>query len=348
MKAVVKLEKGYDHMQYMDIDEPQVSDDFIKIKVAYNSICGTDLHAFEGKYPSTKPPVVLGHEFSGVVVDIGENVKKFKVGDRVVTETTISVCGECPTCITEDYNLCSNKIGIGTKYNGGMGEYVLAKESSAHIIPDNVSLKGACLIEPLACGAHACMEVTTVSKNDIVCVFGVGPIGLLLAQAVKGNGAYVIMAGLSNDKENFEIAKSFGVDRCVDQMTEDLKEVILEITGIKGVDKVFECSGSPHALNAAFEVVKKKGEVVQMGVFGTEKISVNTNMLLHKEIIHKGSRSSKPTSWKKAIDLMAKGLVLPEKIITDLFTLENWREGFEKSIAGNSVKSIIVLDDTLE
>ena len=105
MKAVVKTEAGYDHMQYMDIPEPEAMGDLVKIKLAYSGICGTDLHAFKGTYASTKPPVVLGHEFSGIVTAVGPDVKNIKVGDRVTSETTYKTCGTCPMCASKDYNL---------------------------------------------------------------------------------------------------------------------------------------------------------------------------------------------------------------------------------------------------
>lgn len=348
MKAVVKLKPGYDFMEYMEIEEPIATDDFVKIKLSYSSICGTDLHAFKGEYSGTKPPVVLGHEFSGYVVEIGPEVKHIKIGDRVVSETTVETCGECSACKSGDFNLCSSKIGIGSKFNGGMAEYLISRESSVHPIPDNVTLKEACLTEPLACGVHACMETTNVKKDDVVCVFGVGAIGLLLAQVVKSTGAYVIMAGLATDQENFKIAKSFGVDLCVDQSIENLEDIVNKITDKVGVDKVFECSGSHHALNAAFRIVKKKGEVIQMGVFGSDTIELNVNLLLHKEITHKGSRSSKPSSWKTALKLLEQKSVSPEKIMTKFVDLEHWRDGYEASMAGKSVKSVIVLDDSIE
>ena len=158
MKAVVKTETGFDHMQYTDIPEPKATGDLVKIKIAYSGICGTDLHAFKGTYASTKPPVVLGHEFSGVVTEIGPDVKNVKVGDRVTSETTFKTCGVCPMCKSKDYNLCGNRQGIGTQINGSMAEYLVSREESVHVLPDNVSLLSAALTEPLACGVHAKSE----------------------------------------------------------------------------------------------------------------------------------------------------------------------------------------------
>lgn len=348
MKAVVKTEVGMDHMEYKDIPEPEATGDLVKIKIAYSGICGTDLHAFKGSYGSTKPPVVLGHEFSGVVVAVGPEVKSIKVGDRVTSETTFKTCGTCPMCKSKDYNLCGNRQGIGTQINGSMAEYLVSREESVHKLPDNVSLLSACLTEPLACGVHAVIEKGNVQPGDVCVVFGCGAIGQMVAQVAKSQGATVIVAGLTQDEPRFKLAKEAGVDRCVDQLKEDIKEVVMQMTNNVGADKCFECSGAVPALNKALEVVKRKGRVIQMGVFANSHESIWTDLILHREIEYVGSRSQKPTSWVTAIELMEKGTVVPEKIATYLTPLENWREGFDKMIKGEVTKGVIVLDDSLK
>ena len=348
MKAVVKTDVGMDHMEYMDIPEPEATDDLVKIKIAYSGICGTDLHAFKGSYASTKPPVVLGHEFSGVVTEIGPNVKKIKVGDRVTSETTFKTCGVCPMCQSKDYNLCGNRQGLGTQINGSMAEYLVSREESVHVLPDNVSLLSASLTEPLACGVHAVLEKGDVKPGDICVVFGAGAIGQMVAQVAKGQGATVIVAGLSHDANRFELAKKAGVDRCVDQQSEDLKEIVMEMTNNVGADKCFECSGAVPALNKALEIVRRKGTVVQMGVFENTHETIWTDLILHREIVYVGSRSQKPTSWATALKLMEERKVDPGKIIGQLLPLQDWREGFENMMKGEVTKGVIVLDETLE
>lgn len=348
MKAVVKTDVGMDNMEYMDIPEPEVSGDLVKIKIAYSGICGTDLHAFKGTYPSTKPPVVLGHEFSGIVTEVGPEVKKIKVGDRVTSETTYKTCGVCPMCLSKDYNLCGNRQGIGTQINGSMAEYLVNREESIHVLPDSVSLKSASLTEPLACGVHAVLEKGDVKAGDVCVVFGAGAIGQMVAQVAKGQGATVIVAGLTHDKNRFELAKQAGVDRCVDQQTEDLKQIVMDMTNNVGADKCFECSGAVPALNKALEIVRRKGTVVQMGVFENSHETIWTDLILHREIVYVGSRSQKPSSWVTALKLMEEKKVVPETIIGEYVTLENWRQGFDNMIKGEVTKGVIVLDDTLE
>ncbi|MDF3002601.1 MAG: Galactitol-phosphate 5-dehydrogenase [Bacillota bacterium] len=349
MKVVMKTAQGYDNMTVMDIPEPKAEGDLVKIKIAYSGICGTDLHAFKGTYASTKTPVVLGHEFSGIVTEVGPEVTRIKVGDRVTSETTFATCETCVYCKTKDYNLCSNRKGIGTHQNGSMAEYTLSREESVHVLPDNVSLLSASLTEPLACSVHASIEKGDVQKGETICIFGAGAIGLLLAQVAKARGAYVILAGLTSDEERFAVGKEkILVDRTVDQMNENLADVVREITDGVGVDKVFECSGAVPALNKGLEIVKKKGKVIQMGVFPAEKECIATDLILHKEIEYIGSRSQKPSSWEKSIELLAEGTVVPEVIVTKIVSLDDWREGFDASINGEGVKAVICCNEGME
>ena len=347
MKAVVKTATGYDNMVYQDIPEPEATGDLVKIKIAYSGICGTDLHAFKGTYASTKPPVVLGHEFSGIVTAVGPDVKHVKVGDRVTSETTFATCGHCTSCATKDYNLCSNRKGLGTQINGSMAQYVVSREESVHILPEHVSLLSASLTEPLACGVHASIEKGNVKEGDVVCVFGVGAIGQMVAQVCKARGATVIVAGLTSDKERFDIALANGADRAVDQMKEDLAAIVKEMTNQEGVDIAFECSGAVPAANKALEITRRKGTVVQMGVFPEAKESIWTDLILHKEINYVGSRSQKPSSWRTSIELLGAGTVVPEKIVSKIVSLENWREGFEMSMRGEGVKAVICCNEDL-
>jgi len=341
MKSVMKYEKGYDNMALKDIPEPTVSDDQVKIKVAYTGICGSDIHTFKGEYGNPRIPVVLGHEFSGVVVEVGPNVKNVKVGDRVTSETTFTTCGTCDYCLEKDYNLCPNREGIGTQVNGSMAEYVISREESVHVLSDKISLKAAALTEPLACTVHAALEKTTVTKDDKVLIFGPGPIGLLLLQVVKAQGAFAIMAGITKDRHRLKLAKSLGADVVVDTMTENLEEIVLTHTNSYGVDKVFECSGAVPALNQGLPLIKKKGTLVQVGLFANKMNPLDQESIIQREITYVGSRSQKPSSWTIALKLLEDQKIDVEKMVTKIVPLEEWRSGFEAAMAGEEIKVMI-------
>lgn len=341
MKAVMKTAAGYDNMELTNISEPEVQHDQVKIKVAYTGICGTDIHTFTGEYRNSKTPVVLGHEFSGVVVEVGEAVKKVKVGDRVTSETTFTTCGECEYCLEKDYNLCPNRKGIGTQVNGSFAEYVISREESVHVLSDEISLKAAALTEPLACCVHAALEKTTVQKGDKVLIFGPGPIGLLQCQVVKAQGAFVILAGITKDKNRLELAKSLGVDVIVDVQQENLEEVVFKHTNGYGVDKAFECSGAVPALNQGLPLVKKKGTFVQVGIFANKMNPLDQESIIQREINYVGTRSQKPSSWHTALQLLKEHKIDVDKMVTKVLPLHEWREGFEAVRAGDQIKVLI-------
>lgn len=342
MKALIKKAVGYGNMEVMEIEEPKAERNLVKVKVKYCGICGSDLHAYEGTYSSTTPPVVLGHEFSGEVVEVGPDVKHVKVGDRVTSETTFQTCGKCEQCLTKNYNLCSNRKGIGTQVNGAMAEYVLSREESIHVLPENVSYLSACLSEPMACGIHASLEKTQIKAGDVVCVFGPGAIGLLLSQVVKAKGAIVILAGITKDYKRLELAKEMGMI-VVDQLTEDIQDNINKLTNNNGVDIAFECSGSVAALNTALKITRKRGSVIQMGVFPKDFNEIDTESILQKEIVYIGSRSQKPSSWEKTMKLLGEKVITPEKIVTSIISLKDWEKGFIDSIDAKDIKVVIDL-----
>ncbi|MET1030886.1 zinc-binding dehydrogenase [Domibacillus tundrae] len=341
MKAVMKKAPGYDNMELEQIEEPKAAGDLVKIKVVYTGICGTDMHTFSGQYPNSKTPVVLGHEFSGTVVEVGERVTKVKIGDRVTSETTFETCGECEYCREKDYNLCSNRKGIGTQVNGSFAEYVISREESLHKLPENVSFKAASLTEPLACCVHAALEKTTIQSSDKVLVFGPGPIGLLQCQVIKAQGAFVILAGITKDHKRLELAKSLGVDVVVDVQKENLEEVVMKHTDGYGVDKLFECSGAVPALNQGLPLVKKKGTFVQVGIFADKMNPLDQESIIQREITYVGTRSQKPSSWPLALKLLADGKIDVDKMVTKVVPLEQWRDGFEAVRAGDQIKVIV-------
>ncbi|MDD1512149.1 zinc-binding dehydrogenase [Priestia megaterium] len=341
MKAVMKVEPGYDKMVLKTIPELGVQKNQVKIKVAYTGICGTDIHTFTGQYKNSQTPVVLGHEFSGIVVEVGEDVTKVKVGDKVTSETTFVTCGECDYCLEKDYNLCAHRKGIGTQINGSFAEYVISREESVHVLPDAVDLKAAALTEPLACCVHAALEKTVVKKEDKVLIFGPGPIGLLQAQVVKAQGAFVILAGITKDQKRLELAKSLGIDVTVDIQKESLEEIVLTYTKGYGVDKLFECSGAVQALNQGLPLVKKKGTFVQVGIFSEKLNLLDQESIIQREITYIGTRSQKPSSWHIALKLLEEKKINTEKMITKIVPLDYWRQGFEAVLSGNEIKVLV-------
>ena len=333
MLAAVKTKVGYDNLELLDVEEPQVYGDRVKIKVAYTGICGSDIHTFKGEYNAKGLPVTLGHEFSGVVVEVGPDVKNVKIGDRVTSETTFETCEQCIYCKSKDYS---------------MARYVLSREESCHVLPETVSLKAASLTEPLACCTHSVMEKTSIKEGETVLVIGPGPIGLLAAQVAKANGAKVIITGITKDKPRLDLAKEIGIDVTVDSLVEDLREVILKETDGYGVDKIFDCSGSIFAVNNVLPLIKKKGDFIQIGLFSKKMNELDQESIIQREIRYIGSRSQKPSSWDLALDLLANNKIATDKMITKIFSLEDTRNAFEAVMSGKEIKVLIKSNEDIE
>lgn len=323
-------------MEIKDVPVPKPGPGDVTIKIAYAGLCGTDMHAYKGEYSKTRYPVVLGHELSGIVTAVGEGVTTLSVGDRVTSESTYQACESCRYCKSGDYNLCGTRTGIGTNRDGAFEEYMTMAEERVWKLPDNVSLKAGALSEPLACGTHAVIEVANVQPGDVVCVFGAGAIGLMVALVAVSVGATVIVAGLTVDEERFEAAKAMGVQYTVNLETENLRALVAELTD-DGVDHAFECCGAIEALHDAFEIVHKKAQVIQMGVFAEDMNPISMEYLLHKEIRFMGSRSQKPSAWALAMELFKKGDIRPEKAITMVVPVERWREAFDSEPGGKKL-----------
>ncbi len=322
---------------------PEVKEGFVRVKVKRGGICASDIGYWKHGSDRLKLPVILGHEGCGVVEKLGEGVNGVKTGDRVIVMTTYEVCGKCRYCKIEATNLCINRVGIGSKKDGVFAEYVVVPETSLIPMPDDMSWEEAALVEVFACGVHAVAEQTMVTLNETVLVVGPGPIGILAALAAKAAGGKVILAGLAQDAKRLEVAKEMGVDVCVDQSKEDLKKIVMDMTGGYGADVVVECAGVYPAVVTCLDLVAKKGKFSQMGVLHG-KGEIDLSPVLHKEIEMHGSLSQKPTSWVIARDLITSGKVNIKPLVSDVMKLEDYEEAFEKAANVSGFKVLFDLE----
>ncbi|MDT2662638.1 zinc-binding dehydrogenase [Enterococcus hulanensis] len=340
MKALRKVADGLGNMKLCDLDKPLPNDDEVLIKVMFSGICGSDIHAFKGEY-NKQIPLTLGHEFIGIVHEKGDKVTDLTIGDRVVSETTYEVCEKCVHCLAQEYNLCSQRKGLGTQIDGSFATFVLAKAERCHKLPDTISNEVAALIEPLACCIHAAMEKTRIHPNEKIAVFGPGPIGVLMALVVKSLGADVTLIGISKDAYRLAKAKELGIAQVIDSQTIEWTALLEERTNQLGFDQVFECSGSPQALQQALEIVKKKGIVIQEGLFAKNPVPVDMSLLLNKEIQLIGSRTQKTSSWHKTIEWLQSSTIDLSPVITKILPLDQWEEAFRLAMNGEELKVLL-------
>ena len=329
MKGLVKYKDGHGNMEVRDVPEPEVKDNFVKIQVKATGICGSDIHIHHSDIAiPMNLPVVTGHEFSGVVAEVGEGVTTCKVGDRVTSETAYAYCGKCHNCKAGRYNLCDNRLTLGYWFNGAFAEYTMVPEDRIHHLADNVSFEEGALMEPLACVTHATMDLSSMKAGDVVLISGPGAIGLMALQIAKAHGAYVIVAGTDADKDRMELAKKLKADRVVNVMQEDLLEIIAELTNGDGADVVYECSGAGVATRTGIEAVKKYGQFVQIGL-AAKPIEIMFDRICYKEIKVTGSLGSISPSWKNALKLVESGKVDLKPLISLEFALEDWENAFK-------------------
>jgi len=340
MKAIVKYQLGDGYIGLREVPEPEPGEGEVKIAVQAAGICGSDLHIWHGDIEiPVKPPVTLGHEFSGVIAALGSGVTGLEVGQRVTAENSHSVCGHCEYCMTGDYNLCAERLATGYAYNGAFAPYCVVPAHRVHILPDTVDFLTGALSDPSACTYRAVCEKGRVGPGDTVLILGVGPMGLFSTQYAKLSGAKVILVGTAADAARLAIGRELGADYTVDVTQPDAVEDIKRFAGHGGIDVVLECSGAPDAARMGLQLIKKRGRFVLVGIYG-QSFELDFDQILYKELVVKGMFSHKYEAWKKAIALAAQGLIKTKPLITDILPLSEWEKGFRRFAERKALKVI--------
>ena len=317
MKALVMHE--YNHLSYEEVPTPQPKAGEVLIRLQACAVCGSDVHGFDGSTGRRRPPVIMGHEASGIIVECGEGVKDYKVGDRVTFDSTV-YCNECPMCKEGKVNLCSSRQVLGVscdEYNraGCFAEYVAVPEYILYRMPDNVTFVQAAMIEPLSVAYHAATR-TPIKSGDSVVVVGVGTIGLLTLQVVKSFGAGQIIAVDISD-ERLELARANGATHCVNSKDPDALEQILKISG--GVDVAIDATGIESTVNLCIKSVHLDGRVVLIGNLAPS-INFPLQYVVTRQISLFGSCAS-AGEYPACLDLIASGQVEVDSMISKVAPL---------------------------
>ncbi len=329
MKGVVKYQRGDGFTELRDVDVRKPNANEVLIEVHSAGICGSDLHIHHDHINlPMRPPVVIGHEFSGTIIECGSEISSVMVGDRVTVEPTFSICGRCDYCRSGFYNLCNHREIIGYWHNGAFAKYCTTPEHGLHKLPDNVDLTSGSLTEPVACCVHGVIEQTKVSAGDFVAITGPGTIGLLSLQMAKAEGGIVAVCGTSVDANRLKRAAELGADLTIDVEKEDAVEIIKARTGGYGADVVLECSGAAPAAPLGIELTRKRGKYTQMGLFGNP-INIDFEQIAFKELQVTGFISQKKTAWERALKLMEHGMVSTKALITHEMHISEWQEAFD-------------------
>ena len=337
MKASYFLGKGSFEVRQAPELHPGPGEVVIKNMVC--GVCGTDVHIFHGEPGSAdvNPPVVLGHEYSGEVVEVGEGVTALKPGDHVTVDPNI-YCGECVYCRNGKKQLCETMQAVGVTRDGGFGEYSLVPAAQAFKLGDSVPYEAGAMAEPVACCLHG-IDLAGIKAGDRVCIVGGGAIGLIMLQLAKLSGASSLVLSEPNEKRR-QVALSLGADAAVDPTAPDAQSAYAAALG-DGADVVIECVGNNAAVKSAFQLAKKGATIV---LFSVPKVDATFDLPLFdvykKELTIRGSFVN-PDTHERAVRLINSGKLDFTSIITHRFNLDQLPEAIAMQMSSESIKVVV-------
>ena len=330
MKAAVL--EGLDKLVTREAPTPEVEDGGVLVRVHACAVCGSDIRMLHHGNPRLKPPAIMGHESSGIVVAVGGNVTRFKVGDRVAIGADVP-CGECAFCVAGIGNNCQINYAMGYQFPGSFAEYahlnrIVVNHGPVHKIADHVSYDEAALAEPLACVLNA-LELSSVLLGDTVVIIGAGPIGCMIIEVVRRMGATKVIV-VQRSRPRLEMARQFGADVYICGAEEDAVARVLDETGGLGADVILTACPSPQAQVDAIHMAKNRARVNFFGGLPKDKsqVTLDTNVIHYKELFIMGAHGCVPRHHQMAVDLIASGAIQMRRYISHRFPLDRTAEAF--------------------
>lgn len=327
MKAFI-LKEAYE-LEAVEVDEPAISNpDDVLIDVKFVGICGSDMLSYQGKHELLTYPRILGHEFSGIVEDLGEGVTGLKAGDAVVVEPLVS-CGECKPCRTGDYNVCEDLKVLGVHVDGACQEKIAMPAEKVFKLPQGATLREGAAVEPFCVGLEASRR-GRLSIEDTLVIFGAGTIGICVLKAAKCHRARKIIS-VDINADRLKLARDMGADYTVNSAEENLQERIAELTDGKGASLVVEATGVEAALEACFTVTAYRGRVAILGFYKSPLVQIPPIHIVKKELDVYGSRVYN-NRFPLALDLLAKGEVVLNDLITHEFPFDQLEHAIKTAL----------------
>jgi len=331
-------------MVMVDLEQPAIhKPDEILIRTKTVGICGSEVHAFHGTHPYRKAPVILGHEAAGDVVAVGDAVKKFKVGDRVIVDPQWT-CGECEYCQRGDINLCPSKKVLGTAdWQGAFGEYFVAPAEAIFHLPSNLSYAQGSLIEPLTVGVHVARRAD-LQAGESVAILGTGAIGGLLSGVCRAQGAKTIITA-DVRQHCLDVARErLGATHDFLLPNDDFVTAVKQITNGEGVDAVFITADDVSLVNTGIEIAKCRGRIVLVALLTEAPLQFAAYPIISKELQIVGSLMSSKADVQKAIDLAASSQVDVEAIAMHRLPIEQVQEGMELALTKDDGAIKVILE----
>jgi L-iditol 2-dehydrogenase len=339
MRALAKTSREYGEMELVDLERPEPAPGEALIEIDYAGLCGSDagIYKFKSAFERMSLPTVVGHEYTGHVVDVGEGVTEFERGDRVV-ERPIRGCGSCYQCRLGEENVCQDAVITGVDHDGAYTGYISVPETALQHVPDDIDPRHAALVEPTSIGARAVIQNSRVGAGSRVMVAGPGPIGLLTAQIADAQGGDVVVAGVGSDTNyRLPLAEELGF-RTLNVDEHDLEAARDELTDGAGYDVVFDTTGHTSGLTMAVDEVRKGGQIVMVGQTG--KTTMAYSPLVRAEIDLQCSYASTWEDFERSIRLIGSDGVDLEMFLDDRYSLLEAEEAFEAFLAGDTCKPV--------
>lgn len=312
-------------IEFQEVPVPEIGRNQVLVKMMRLGICGSDIHVYHGKHPYTKYPVTQGHEVSGIIEKVGENVKNLKVGQKVVIEPQV-FCGHCYPCTHGKYNLCDELKVMGFQTTGAASEYFAVEASKVDVVPEGVSLDEAAMIEPLAVTIHAAKRFENIVGAN-VCILGCGPIGILLAQSCKALGAAKVMITDVSDYR-LALAKSLGVDYTVNTRENDFARCLMDVYGSDKADVIFDCAGTDITMNQAIQNCRKGGRIVLVAVFA-DMAKADLAKLNDSELTLDSSMMYRHEDYLQALELVSKGTIRLTPLMSKHFAFRDYDAAYQ-------------------
>ncbi len=334
--AVVNFAADRGSVELREVGVPEIGPHDVLLEVANVGVCGSDLHQWTGDHSwPVNYPVVLGHEFGGTIVAVGDSVTGWHEGDRVVSETAAIIDPDSPLTRRGLYNLDPSRKGFGYGVNGAMTRFVCVPARILHRLPAGLSFEQACLTEPCCVAYSAVVKNARIEPGDRVVVLGPGTIGILCAAIARLCGAEVAVVGLPADQGRLEVAKQYGCDIIIG----DARPWALDRDGL-GCDGVVDAAGASATLKIALDLVRPAGWIAKVG-WGPQPLGFSLDPLVQKNVTLQGSFSHNWPIWERVIALLAGGRLDVQPIIGGVWPLEQWHDAFEQMHTGQVVKSVL-------
>ncbi|HRE82980.1 MAG TPA: zinc-binding dehydrogenase [Opitutaceae bacterium] len=334
--AVVNFAPEPHSVELRDFTRPTPGPEDVILAVEAVGVCGSDLHQWTSSHSwPVNYPVVLGHEFGGIIAEKGSQVQGWSEGDRVVSETAAVIDPNSPMTRAGLYNLDPNRKGFGYGVNGAMTRFVRVPARCLHRVPAGLSMEFAALTEPCCVAYNAVINNARITPGDRVLVLGPGPIGILCAAMARLAGAEVALVGLERDLPRLAIAKQYGCETIVGDATAWAKQR----DGL-GVDGVIDAAGVSVALKIALELTRPGGWISKVG-WGPQPLNFSLDPLVQKNLTLQGSFSHNWPIWERVLALLASGRLDLKPIVGGVWPLTEWHDAFEKMHSGAIVKAVL-------